>query len=382
MHRLQAVRDNVSRQRHQRFQVRCTMSKKIAIKGNEAISETAIRCGLDFFAGYPITPQTEMLEYISRRLPQEGKVFVQAESEIGSSKMIMGAAIGGARAMTATSGPGLALMAEVFSNLGIGRLPTVIVDVQCAFNTISPCQSDYNFLVKGLGHGGTRAFVTAPMNVQEAVNCTELSFEKAWDYCVPAVLLIDGMLGQTTEGVILPEKKTELPPPRYPVPTGRGSKPQRTFQLFNGNYKGMFGEDAMEACLMDSNAMYRKWVDEEVRYAEHFMDDAEYVIFAWGSCARICLDAIKELRAEGHKVGMFRPITLYPFPEKQIQAMHGYKAALSVEMALPEQFYPDVAVNLDRSIPLSSYTRCGGNLVEAGDVAAAMRRIISAQEGR
>ena len=284
--------------------------------------------------------------------------------------------------MTATSGPGLALMAEVFSNLGIGRLPTVIVDVQRAFNTISPCQSDYNFLVKGLGHGGTRAFVTAPMNVQEAVNCTELSFEKAWDYCVPAVLLIDGMLGQTTEGVILPEKKTELPPPRYPVPTGRGSKPQRTFQLFNGNYKGMFGEDAMEACLMDSNAMYRKWVDEEVRYAEHFMDDAEYVIFAWGSCARICLNAIKELRAEGHKVGMFRPITLYPFPEKQIQAMHGYKAALSVEMALPEQFYPDVAVNLDRSIPLSSYTRCGGNLVEAGDVAAAMRRIISAQEGR
>ena len=112
------------------------------------------------------------------------------------------------------------------------------------------------------------------------------------------------------------------------------------------------------------------------------MDDAEYVIFAWGSCTRICLDAIKELRAEGHKVGMFRPITLYPFPEKQIQAMHGYKAALSVEMALPEQFYPDVAVNLDRSIPLSSYTRCGGNLVEAGDVAAAMRRIISAQEGR
>lgn len=358
------------------------MSKKIAIKGNEAISETAIRCGLDFFAGYPITPQTEMLEYISRRLPQEGKVFVQAESEIASSNMIMGAAIGGARAMTATSGPGLALMAEVFSNLGIGRLPTVIVDVQRAFSTISPCQSDYNFLVKGLGHGGTRAFVTAPMNVQEAVNCTELSFEKAWDYCVPAVLLIDGMLGQTTEGVILPEKKTELPPPRYPVPTGRGSKPQRTFQLFNGNYKGMFGEDAMEACLMDSNAMYRKWVDEEVRYAEHFMDDAEYVIFAWGSCARICLDAIKELRAEGHKVGMFRPITLYPFPEKQIQAMHGYKAALSVEMALPEQFYPDVAVNLDRSIPLSSYTRCGGNLVEAGDVAAAMRRIISAQEGR
>ncbi len=358
------------------------MRCKTAIKGNEAISETAIRCGLDFFAGYPITPQTEMLEYISRRLPQEGKVFVQAESEIASSNMILGAAIGGARAMTATSGPGLALMAEVLCNFGIGRLPAVIVDVQRAFNTISPCQSDYNFLVKGLGHGGTRAFVTSPMNVQEAVDCTELSFEKAWEYCVPAILLIDGMLGQTTEGVVLPEKKTGLPPPKYNVPTGRGSKLQRTFQLFNGNYKGMFGENATEACLVDNNEMYRRWVDTEARYACHSMDDAEYVIFAYGSCARICLDTVKHLRSEGFKVGMFRPITLYPFPEKQIRALRGFKAALSVEMALPEQFFTDVAVNLDRSIPLHSYTRCGGNLVEAGDVADVMRKIIAEREGR
>ena len=301
------------------------MSERMAIKGNEAISETAIRCGLDFFAGYPITPQTEMLEYISRRLPQEGKVFVQAESEIASSNMILGAAIGGARAMTATSGPGLALMAEVLCNFGIGRLPVVLVDVQRAFNTISPCQSDYNFLVKGLGHGGTRAFVTAPMNVQEAVDCTELSFEKAWEYCVPAILLIDGMLGQTTEGVVLPEKKTELPPPKYAVPTGRGNKAQRTFQLFNGNYRGLFGEDATEACLVDNNRMYREWVKTEARSASYRMEDAEYAIFAYGSCARICLDVVDELRAEGYAVGMFRPITLFPFPELQIQAIHGIK---------------------------------------------------------
>ena len=358
------------------------MSERIAIKGNEAISETAIRCGLDFFAGYPITPQTEMLEYISRRLPQEGKVFVQAESEISSSNMILGAAIGGARAMTATSGPGLALMAEVLCNFGIGRLPVVLVDVQRAFNTISPCQSDYNFLVKGLGHGGTRAFVTAPMNVQEAVDCTELSFEKAWEYCVPAILLIDGMLGQTTEGVVLPEKKTELPPPKYAVPTGRGNKAQRAFQLFNGNYRGLFGEDATEACLVDNNRMYREWVKTEARSASYRMEDAEYAIFAYGSCARICLDVVDELRAEGYAVGMFRPITLFPFPELQIQAIHGIKAALSVEMALPEQFYPDVALNLDRSIPLYSYSRCGGNLVEAGDVAGTMRKIITEGEGR
>lgn len=351
------------------------MSEKIAMKGNEAISETAIRCGLDFFAGYPITPQTEMLEYISRRLPQEGKVFIQAESEIASSNMILGAAIGGARAMTATSGPGLALMAEVLCNFGIGRLPMVLVDVQRAFNTISPCQSDYNFLVKGLGHGGTRAFVTAPMNVQEAVDCTQLCFEKAWEYCVPAILLTDGMLGQTMEGVRLPERKSELPPPHYPVPTGRKEKTERAFQLFNGNYMKMFGEDAMEACLIDSNSMYRQWQDTEVRYAEHCMEDAEYVIFAYGSCARICLDAVKQLRAEGIKAGMFRPVTLYPFPEKQIMALRGLKGALSVEMALPEQFYPDVALCLDRSIPLRSYVRCGGNLVESEAVAEVIREM-------
>lgn len=349
------------------------------MKGNEAISETAIRCGLDFFAGYPITPQTEMLEYISRRLPQEGKVFIQAESEIASSNMILGAAIGGARAMTATSGPGLALMAEVLCNFGIGRLPMVLVDVQRAFNTISPCQSDYNFLVKGLGHGGTRAFVTAPMNVQEAVDCTELAFEKSWEYCVPAILLVDGMLGQTTEGVVLPERKTQLPPPNYETPVGKRQRGHRSFQLFNGNYQGLSGEEAMEKCLNDSNAMYRSWVDTEARCCEHAMEDAEYVIFAYGSCARICLDAVKELRNRGYKVGMFRPVTLYPFPEKQIAALKGLKGALCVEMALPEQFYPDVALHLDRGIPLHRYSRCGGTLVEAEDVTEEMLKIIRAE---
>lgn len=254
----------------------------------------------------------------------------------------------------------------------------VLVDVQRAFNTISPCQGDYNFLVKGLGHGGTRAFVTAPMNVQEAVDCTELSFEKAWDYMVPGILLVDGMLGQTTESVVLPSYKTELPPPKYAVPSGRGKKKERTFQLFNGNYKGMSGEAAMESCLNDSNEMYRQWVEDEVRYAEYFMEDAEYVIFSYGSCARICLDSVKMLREEGYKVGMFRPITLYPFPEKQIAAIRGLKGALCVEMALPEQFYPDVALHLDRSIPIKSYTRCGGNLVEAEEVVCAVHELIHA----
>ncbi len=144
------------------------MKKIRAMKGNEVIGEAAILAGVDFFAGYPITPQTEMMEYISRRLPEEGKIFIQAESEVASSNMILGAAVGGARAMTATSGPGLALMAEVLSKAAIGRIPLVLVDVMRNFDGISPSQADYNFLVKGLGHGGMRPFTVAPMTVQEA----------------------------------------------------------------------------------------------------------------------------------------------------------------------------------------------------------------------
>lgn len=351
------------------------MEKKRAMKGNEAIGEAAIRAGVEFFAGYPITPQSEMMEYISRRLPEEGRLFFQADSEIGSSNMVLGAAVGGARAMTATSGPGLSLMAEVFSKASIGRIPMVIVDVMRYFDGISPSQGDYNFLVKGLGHGGLRPFIVAPMTVQEAAELICLCFEKAWEYCIPAVLLTDGMLGQTTEGVVLPDAVTQLPPPKYRVPNGKRGR-EKYFQTYNVSYKGLSGDDAYELCINDTVDMYRGWVEDEARYDEYRMEDAEYVIFSYGSAARICLDTVKQLRAEGIKAGMFRPVTLFPFPEKQVAALKGIKGALSVEMANPEQFLTDVALHLDRSIPLRSYTRSGGNVIVAEEAAAALKEMV------
>lgn len=351
------------------------MKKIRAMKGNEVIGEAAILAGVDFFAGYPITPQTEMMEYISQRLPEEGKIFIQAESEVASSNMILGAAVGGARAMTATSGPGLALMAEVLSKAAIGRIPLVLVDVMRNFDGISPSQADYNFLVKGLGHGGMRPFTVAPMTVQEAADLTLLLFEKAWEYCIPAVLLTDGMLGQLSEGVVLPEKVSNLPEPKYRVPNGKRGR-DKFFQVYNVSYKGLSNDDAYEACINDTVDMYTQWLDTEVRYEEYRMEDAEYVIFSYGSAARICIDAVKSLRAEGIKAGMFRPITLFPFPEKQIEAIHGIKGAVTVEMAKPEQFFPDVALHLERSIPLRRYSRSGGNVVISEEVAETVKSMI------
>lgn len=353
------------------------MEKRV-LKGNEAVAEAAILSGLEFFCGYPITPQSELIEYMSWRMPQSGKIFIQAESEIGSSQMLTGASIAGSRCMTATSGPGLSLMAEALACMSLGRLPCVLIDVQRAFNCITPAQMDYNFVTKGFGHGGQHGFVLAPASVQEAVDCTRLAFEKAYQYDVPAVLLMDGMLGQMMEAVKLPDPVTDLKPVDYIVPAGTGTRAdgKRYYQSgYGGQYKGLAAEAACEAQCMDNAAMYEQWVETEARYEEYRMEDAEYVIFAYGSAGRICLDTVDLLREQGVKAGMFRPVTLFPFPEKQIAALHGLKGALTVEMAKPEMFGRDVKLFLDRSIPVRSYIRCGGNMVEPEAAAQAILKM-------
>ncbi len=351
---------------------------KKVMKGNEAVAEAAIRSGLEFFCGYPITPQSELLEYMSWRVPQEGKVFVQAESEIGSSQMLTGASISGARCMTATSGPGLSLMAEALACMSLGRLPGVIVDVQRAFNCITPAQMDYNFVTKGFGHGGQHGFVLAPSTVQEAADCTRLAFEKAYEYNVPAVVLMDGMLGQMMESVELPEKVETLSPVTYKVPAGRGTREDRKgyYQSgYGGQYKGLSGEEACEAACEDNAAMYREWTENETIVEKYRMEDAEYVIFAYGSSARICIDTIDILRREGIRAGLFQPITVFPFPEREIRSLKGIRGALSVEMAKPEQFARDIALFLDRKIPLKTYGHCGGNLPIPEEAAQVIREM-------
>lgn len=351
---------------------------KKVMKGNEAVAEAAIRSGLEFFCGYPITPQSELLEYMSWRLKEEGKIFVQAESEIGSSQMLTGASIAGARCMTATSGPGLSLMAEALACMALGRLPGVLVDVQRAFNCITPAQMDYNFVTKGFGHSGQHGFVLAPSTVQEAADCTVLAFEKAYQYNVPAVVLMDGMLGQMMEAVELPDMVEKNLTVTYPVPIGKGSRPgKKAFYQsgYGGQYKGLQAEEACEAVCRDNAALYEEWVETEARCEMYRMEDAQYAIISYGSSARICLDTVEILREQGIKAGLVRPVTVFPFPEKQIGGLKDLKSVLCVEMAKPEQFAKDVALCLDRRIPMRTYVRCGGNLPEPHEAAAILREM-------
>ena len=352
------------------------MAEKVLMKGNELIAEAAVRCGVNFFSGYPITPQTELLEYMSWRLPQAGGHFIQAESEVASSAMLFAASTAGARAMTATSGPGLSLMAENLALMCLSRLPGLIVDVQRAATNITPEQSDYNFVVKGVGHNGMRGLVYAPASLQEAVSLVSLALDKADEYMVPAFLMTDGMIGQMEEPAVLPEYTTERPFLHYTAPTGcAGREPIMGRNQPRHTSINESDEDALEKARMDYYRLYREWVDTEAMYEEYMMDGAEYVIFAYGGSARIMRDAVKILRERGVKAGMFRPITLHPFPEKQVAAIRA-KAALSVEMAIPPMFYDDVRLHLDRSIPLRFYNRCGGNMVDEYEAVEAMLSLI------
>lgn len=354
------------------------MRKTIFEKGNVVIAESAILAGCKFFSGYPITPQSELLEYVSWRFPEEGRIFIQAESEVASSGMVRGASIAGARAMTATSGPGLALMTEHLSDMCLARLPGVIVDVQRAANGISPEQSDYNYVTKGIGQNGQRAMAYAPGNLQECADIMALAFDKADQYRIPVFIMTDGMIGQMEEPVLLPEPVTERKHIPFESPLGRRGRgyPIKDIGMMPGNplpYKnGMRSDEALEFARHENWDMYKGWVENEVLYDTLMMDDAEYVIVAYGSAARTCIDAVKMLRAQGIKIGMFRLISISPFPERQIAAFKGYKGVLTVEMSLPCNLFLDVEHYLDRSIPHRSYVRCGGNVIDEEGVCNAV----------
>ena len=358
------------------------MSDRVFMKGNAVIAEAALRAGIDFFAGYPITPQSELLEYMSINMPKRGKVFIQAESEVASVSMVQAASIAGARSMTATSGPGLSIMAETLSNLVLCRLPAVIVDVQRAAGNLTPEQSDYNYVTKSLGHNGLRGLVYAPANLQEAADLTYASFEKAEKYSVPVFIMTDGVMGQMEEAVYLPDQYSGERHLDYIPPTGCTGR-----ECVGGRTQpqplasGETAEDALEAHRKACWDMYREWVDTEVMYDQYMMDDAEYVIIAYGTAARVCQDTVNILRGQGYKVGMFRLVTLYPFPEKQISNIKA-KGVLTVEMALPPMLYDDVRLHLNPAIPHKYYIRCGGNMVDENEAAEAIIELKKEVEGK
>ncbi len=346
------------------------MSEKVVKKGNEAICEAAIRAGCRFFAGYPITPQTTATEYLSWRMPEAGGVFVQAESEVAAINMVAGSAMAGTRAMTATSGPGLSLMTEGLSVIAGTRLPTVIVNIQrsgAGIGSITGNQSDFYMVTKTLGHGGLTGLVYGPESIQESVDIMYESWDLAEKYRTPVIIMTDGVMGQMMEQVEMPDFKEAPDLSEQPYVAGKRKGGRKKHLIMDSPY---FGPKATQADNLEYNyaqyeKVYESWDENEVRYEEYMTQDAEYLIIAWGTSARVAKTAIRHLREQGVKVGLFRPITLVPFPKKQLAAIdkNKIKGILTVEMAVPSQFHNEVMHYLDKDIRVEKYRRGGGNMV-------------------
>ncbi len=351
------------------------MAEKEVWMANEACAESALRAGCRFFAGYPITPQTEITEYLATRMFElPGRVFVQGESELASINMVYGASCGGARAMTATSGQGFSLMAEGLSACVGAGVPAVFVDIQrggpgnC---TTEPSQMDYYMATKTIGHGGFKAFVLAPSSVQETADFTYEAFDIADKYRCLVIIMTDGMLGHLIETVELKPFRDLAELPARPW-AARGNADGTTVRSGRAPLQG-------EAWASEVVKMYDEWAKEMTRVEEFMTEDAETMVLAWGSAARVAKTAIRALRAEGKKVGLIRPITLNPFPNEVIASLDEKKVKniLVLEDALPAQFYYDVMCALNgKPIPVSLYTRCMGNMISPEEAEEELRKLV------
>lgn len=326
-------------------------------KGNNAIAEAAVRAGVAAYFGYPITPQTELLEYMSARMPELGRAFVQAESELAAVNMVYGAACTGSRVMSSSSSPGVSLMMEGLSYIAGTEIPAVLVDVMRGgpgLGNISPAQSDYNQIVHGGGHGDFNMIVLAPSSVQESVDLTVLAFDLAEKYRSICVVLLDGSIGQMME----PAEMPPFQPMRTVYPdwavTGAEGRERR---ILSSIYLDPPQEE--QANLR----MLRRWqevVANEVRFKSYFMDDAKFAVVGFGSTGRVALSAVRTARAEGIPVGLIRPITLNPFPEQVVaEAAKQVDGMLVVEMNMG-QMLDDVLRISKGQTPVEFYGRPGG----------------------
>ena len=337
------------------------------MKGNEAIAEAAVQAGCRYYFGYPITPQSEIPEYMSRRLPEVGGVFLQAESEIAAINMVYGAAGAGARAMTSSSSPGIALKQEGISYIAGAQLPCVVVNIVRGgpgLGSIQPAQSDYYQATRGGGHGDYRVVVFAPASVQEAVELTQRAFDVADQYRMPAMILGDGVIGQMMEPVEMPEYKPRPLPKKDWAATGWDGK-SRPRAVINSLY---IEADRCEELNLALKKQYEEIAKNECMVEEQYMDDAEYVIAAYGTTARIALTAIRQARAQGVKAGLIRPITLWPFPSEAFaRAAQKAKKFLTVEMSLG-QMVDDVRIAVNGARPAEFYGRTGGVIPGVGEI--------------
>ena len=308
------------------------MAEKVLVKGNEAIAEAAIMAGCRYFFGYPITPQTEVSAYMAKRMPKIGGVFLQAESEVSAANMVYGAAGAGARVMTSSSSPGISLKAEAISYMAGADLPCVVINVVRAgpgLGGIQPAQSDYFQATKGHGHGDYRLIVLAPSSVQEIVDMTSDAFDLADIYRTPVMILADGMLGQMMEPVVFEQKKSARIIPEKTWAT-TGTEMKREHNIINSLY---IQPNVLEKITLERYEKYKTIEQNETKYEAYQTDDAEFILTAYGSVARICKNAVDELRAQGIKAGLIRPITLWPFPsEAYVKETACAKAVLTVEI--------------------------------------------------
>ena len=344
------------------------MGKKVLMKGNEALAEAAIRSGCLYYYGYPITPQTELAEYMAKNLPRRGGTFLQAESEIAAISMVYGTSSTGKRVMTSSSSPGISLKQEGISYLASSNLPAVIVNVQRGgpgLGGIQPSQSDYWQATKGGGHGDYHLIVLAPSTVQEMADLTALAFDLADKYRVQTMILADGTVGQMMEPVELPEiKPTEYDKPWALRGKGKGrSKFITSLSL---------SPEELEQWNFNNFDKYHLIEQNEQRAEEFMMDDAEVCVVAFGISARVSRNAVLAAREKGIKAGLIRPITLYPFPKDILRKAAAHcNRFVSVELNMG-QMIDDIKLAIDCSRPVSLCNRAGGVIVTPEEVLAAI----------
>lgn len=353
----------------------------LLMKGNEAIAHAAIRCGADGFFGYPITPQSEIIETLALLKPWEttGMVVLQAESEVASINMLYGGAGAGKRVLTTSSSPGVALMQEGIAYMAGAELPGVIVNVQRGgpgLGTIQPSQADYFQATRGGGNGDYNVIVLAPNSVQEMADFVDLAFELAFRYRNPAMILSDGVIGQMMEKVVLPPVK-----PRRTEEQIKKECPWATFGRTADRKPNIITSlelkpEVMEQRNLAMQAKYQEIKDHEVRYEMIECEDADYVIVAFGSAARIAEKAIEIAREEGIKVGLFRPITLWPFPEKQLVDLAKKVKGMLVTEINAGQMIEDVKLAVNGVVPVEHFGRLGGIVPEPQEIVENLKKMM------
>lgn len=342
------------------------------LKGNTAMAEAAIRAGLEAYFGYPITPQTELLEWMSLRMPELGRAFLQAESEVAAINMVYGAACTGKRVMSSSSSPGVSLMMEGLSYIAGTELPVVLIDVVRGgpgLGNIAPSQGDYNQIVHGGGHGDYHAIVLAPASVQEAIDLTVLSFDLAEKYRSIVIVLADGNVGQMMEPAELPPMQpVERKQPDWAV----GGSLGRERRILSSIYLKPEDEEVTNLRLLER---WQAIQDNEVRYKEYYLDDAEIVVVGFGTAGRVALSAVRMARAAGIPVGLLRPISVSPYPYEPINQLAPHARAFLVVEMNTGQMLQDVRLAVSGRAPVEFYGRLGGMVPFPDEILGEINRI-------